>query len=190
MSDLITLAPETAWYVARSTGLVAWALVTISVVVGLLQSTKAMGRRPGPAWLRELHAHAGALALSLTAVHVVALLLDTYVDFDLLDVLVPFASGWEPAAVAWGVVGFYLLLAVEGTALARKRLPRGLWLKVHRLAAVTYVLSTAHLLTAGTDASSPALLAAVMVSITAVGGLLLTRIALAGGRRSRVHPAP
>jgi methionine sulfoxide reductase heme-binding subunit len=66
-----------------------------------------------------------------TGVHVAALLVDSYVGFSVVDVTVPFAFHWHPVAVAWGIVGAYLLLAVELTSLVRHRLPRGLWRRVH-----------------------------------------------------------
>src|SRR5436305_8595524 len=121
------------WYLARSAGMVAWALLTASVVWGLLISTKAhaFGKRPRPNWTLDLHRYLGGLAAIFTGIHVVAILLDTYVHFDIASVLVPFASTFRPAAVAWGVVGLWLLLAVELTSLARRQLPKKLWRAVH-----------------------------------------------------------
>jgi predicted lysophospholipase L1 biosynthesis ABC-type transport system permease subunit len=79
------------------------------------------------------------------------MLLDTYVHFGLVDVLVPFASKWHPIAVAWGVVGMYLLVAVEVTSLLRSRLPKQLWRRVHYASFPLFVTATVHGLTAGTD---------------------------------------
>src|SRR4051812_49655582 len=117
------------WYIARSAGLIAWSLLTASVLWGVAMSTKAraFGKRPRPNWMLDLHRYLGGLAAIFTAVHVVAILADTYVHFDLGSVLVPFASHWRPAAVAWGVTGLYLLVAVELTSLARRQLPKKLW---------------------------------------------------------------
>jgi predicted ferric reductase len=179
LTEQAAAAGAIAWHVARSAGIIAWALLTLSVVVGLAQSTRAVRGRPGPAWLRAFHANAGGLALVLVAVHVAGLLLDRTVEFDLVDVLVPFASGWRPAAVAWGVLAMHLLIAVGATAWLRARLPRGMWLKVHRGAAIAYALATAHLLTAGTDAGSGGLAAAAGLSVVVVGGLGLARAWLA-----------
>ena len=43
----------------------------------------------------------------------------------------PFASSYKPAAVALGVVAMYLLLAIELTSLAMRKLPRRTWHAVH-----------------------------------------------------------
>ena len=45
--------------------------------------------------------------------------------FSLVNVLVPLTGDWHPLAVAWGIAGMYLLLAVELTSLARPGFPGG-----------------------------------------------------------------
>src|SRR5262245_43021103 len=102
---------KVTWYVARSSGFVAWALLLTTIVWGLLLATRILGRRPTPAWLLSLHRYLGALALAFLGVHVGAILLDSYVHFSIVDVLVPFTSSWHPVAVAWGIVAMYLLVA-------------------------------------------------------------------------------
>ena len=85
-------------------------------------------------------------------------MLDSWVDIGLRQMLVPFTSSWNPVAVSWGVVGLYLLAAVEVTSLLRSRLPKRWWKGVHLSSYGLYVVATVHFLTAGTDASSPVLL--------------------------------
>lgn len=139
------------WYAARAAGLVSWALLTASVAWGLALSTRALGRRPRPAWLLDLHRALGGLAVVFTGVHVVAIMLDSSVHFGLSEVLVPFSSAWHPVAVAWGIAAFYLLAAVELTSLARRRLPNRLWRRVHYASFPLFVFATVHGLSSGTD---------------------------------------
>ncbi len=147
------MSSQLTWYVARAAGLVAWTLVLTSVLWGLVLATRLLGRRqPGPAWLLSMHRHLGALALVFTGVHVGAILLDSFVHFGFVDALVPLASQWHPVGVAWGIVGMYLLVAVEVTSLARRRLAPSVWRRVHLLSYGLFVVSTVHLLAAGTDA--------------------------------------
>lgn len=177
---------QLAWYVARSTGLVGWALLTASVLWGLTISTKTKiaGRRPRPNWMLDMHRYLGALATIFVGVHVLALIADSYVQFDLVSVLVPFASAWKPTAVAWGVVGMYLLLAVELTSLARVHLPRKVWRMVHFASLPLFVVATLHGLTAGTDGGSTAFVLAATVAVLAVGALTFRRV------RDAMDPAP
>ena len=143
------------WYVARSGGIVAWALLAASVLWGLALSTKALGKRPRPSWLLDLHRFLGGLALVFTGIHVGALVLDSYVSFGLVQLLVPFTSSYRPGAVAWGVVGLYLLLAVEVTSLLRPRIPKHIWRRVHLASFGLFAVSTLHGLQAGTDGGEP-----------------------------------
>ena len=157
------------WYVARSSGLVAWALILATIVWGLLLATKVLGRRPTPAWLLSLHRYLGALAVVFVGVHVGAILIDTYTDFGITDVLVPFTGSWHPAAVAWGIVGMYLLAAIEITSLLRHRMSRRAWHAVHLLSYFLFATTTVHMLTAGTDVKAlVASTAAVLLGVAAV----------------------
>jgi DMSO/TMAO reductase YedYZ heme-binding membrane subunit len=159
------------WYVARSSGIVAWVLVLATIAWGLLLATKVLGRRPTPAWLLSLHRYLGTLTVAFVVVHVGAILLDTYTDFGITDVLVPFTGSWHPAAVAWGIVGMYLLAAIEITSLLRHRLSKGAWHAVHLLSYFLFATTTVHMLTAGTDVRAlVASTAAVMLGVAAVFG--------------------
>ena len=155
-----------------------------SVVWGLALSTRVLGGRPRPAWLFDLHRFLGGLALGFVGVHVLAVLADSYVHFSLLNVLVPLTGDWHPLAVAWGIVGLYLLLAVELTSLARTRLPRGLWRRVHYASLVVFAATTVHGLTAGTDAQAPALRLAYLAVSALVAALTASRLLASPGRRA------
>ena len=142
------------WYVARSAGLVGWALILLTIVWGLLLATRVLGRRPAPAWLLSLHRYLGGLATVFVGVHVAGILLDSYVHFSLVNVLLPFTGTWHPLAVAWGIVAMYLLVAIEVTSLLRRRLSNRTWHAIHLLSYFLFAASTVHMVTAGTDAKA------------------------------------
>ena len=168
------------WAVARSAGLVGWALSAASVLWGLALSGKAV-RRPSPGWVLDLHRFLGGASVIFTVVHVAGVLVDDYIDFRLVHVLVPFSAPWRPAAVAWGVVGLYLLAAVQITSLLRRRIPMRVWRRVHFASFAVYVTSTLHPVFAGTDASSPPV--ALLVAASLVGVVFLGTYRLLGPRR-------
>jgi DMSO/TMAO reductase YedYZ heme-binding membrane subunit len=155
------------WYVARSSGLVAWALIVATMAWGLLLATKLLGRRVAPAWLLSLHRYLGALTVVFVAVHVGAILADTYTDFGPVDVLVPFTASWHPVAVAWGIIGMYLLVAIEVTSLLRQRLSKRTWHAVHLLSYLLFATTSVHMITAGTDVK--ALLASTAAALVIIG---------------------
>jgi DMSO/TMAO reductase YedYZ heme-binding membrane subunit len=165
-----------AWDVARAGGLVAWGLATASVVWGLALSTRLARRRPWPAWLLDLHRFLGALAVIFTGVHVGAILVDSYTNFGLADVLVPFSASWHPAAVAWGIVAFYLMLAVELTSLARGRIGRRWWRRIHFGSFALFAFATVHAVMAGTDMTTELVLSAIVLCSLPVAALTAIRV--------------
>lgn len=175
------------WYIARSAGMVSWVMLTASVTWGILLSTRFLQNRHRPAWLTDLHRFLGAAAVAFTLIHVVALLLDDYVDFGIIDVLVPFASEWRPAAVAWGIVGFWVLLAVEGTSLLMRRLSRKAWRAVHVSSFALFWVASFHAAAAGTDVAA-AWYQGIAVFLTVVTVFMTTYRILVGSRRGRRHP--
>lgn len=176
-----------AWDVARAGGLVAWGLATASVVWGLALSTRLARRRPWPAWLLDMHRLLGALAVVFTVVHVGAVLLDSYTNFGIADVLVPFAASWHPTAVAWGIVAFYLLVAVEATSLARARIGKRWWRRAHYGSFALFAFATVHAVAAGTDTKTDLVLAAIVMASLPVAALTAIRL---GGPAPTPRPAP
>jgi DMSO/TMAO reductase YedYZ heme-binding membrane subunit len=163
------MSTQTWWFVSRASGIVAWSLAAASVLWGMALSTRALGKQPRAPWLLDLHRFLGALTVVFVGVHLLGLFLDQYAHFGLADLFVPFASTWKPQPVAWGIVAFYLLVAVEITSLLMKRLPKKLWHAIHLLSYVLYVTATVHLFLAGTDAGNLWLRSAAFVSM---GGIL------------------
>ena len=164
------------WYVARSGGIVAWALLAASVLWGLALSTKVLRGRPRPNWILDLHRFLGGLALLFTGIHVVSLILDSYVHFGLVEVLVPFTGSWHPVAVAWGVISLYLLVAVELTSLARKKISKRAWRLTHFLSFPLFLFTTVHALSAGTDRSTLLLRWSVIAVSTLITALTFVRL--------------
>jgi predicted ferric reductase len=164
------------WFVARSGGIVAWALVTMSVCRGLMLSTKAAAKAAQPKQLLELHRFLGGLSVTFTGVHLVGLVADGSVHFGWLEILVPWTSEWRPTAVAWGVVGFYVLIAVEVTSLFMKRIPKPVWRHVHRMSLALYVFATVHGLQAVTDIENQWYQMLMLASINVVAFLTVLMI--------------
>src|SRR3954468_10090994 len=143
---------HTWWYAARATGYVGWALLTVSVISGLMLSGRMTTGRPTRAWTLDLHRFLAGAAVVFTGLHIVGLVADSYSHFGVTEILVPFASTWKPGAIALGVITMYLLAAIMVTSLLIRRIPRRLWRAVHLSSFVAFWLGTFHLLRAGSDA--------------------------------------
>lgn len=188
---LAAVNPQLGWYAARSSGLVAWALVTASILWGLALSTRLIQRRGIPAWLLDLHRFLGTLSLVFVGVHLVALWADSYLVFAWRELFVPMASTWRPGAVAWGIAGTYLLLAVEITSWLMRRLPRKVWHTVHLSSFLLFISASIHGFQSGADRD------ALLVQWLALSGgtlllflVLFRLLAPRRSQRSARRPAP
>jgi methionine sulfoxide reductase heme-binding subunit len=179
--------PQFWWYVARASGIVAWLMLTASVIWGVILSTKAFPEHRRPAWLLDLHRWLGGLTVCFVAVHLGALVADNYTHFDLSDLAIPFASDWKPGAVALGVIAAWLLAAVELTSLAIKRLPKRVWRSIHLTSYAVFWLTSIHAALAGTDRANSLYQLTAAASIIAVAWALTYRLT---ARRTRNGPRP
>jgi sulfoxide reductase heme-binding subunit YedZ len=153
---IAALDSRTWWWVTRAAGIVAWVVVAAAVVWGLLASTKMIRRRGAPAWILDLHRYLGTLTIVFVVIHVAAIWLDSFVNFDTKQLFVPFTASWRPHAVAWGIFSTYLLVAIQTTSWAMRKLPRKLWHRVHLLSIPMLAMATVHGFLAGTDRANRA----------------------------------
>lgn len=143
------------WLVGRATGITAYLLLTLQVVLGLVlshptnQSVWKLSKRFFP-W----HENAWVFVLAFLAAHVVSLVADPYAGVGIGGALIPGLSSYRSPAIALGTLALYALLATGLTARYTRLLPAGLWLSLHRLALVVFGLSWMHGLLAGTDAGA------------------------------------
>ncbi len=172
--------PKVTWYAARASGMVAWALVTAAIVVGLALSTRLVRKRGANAWLLDLHRFLGTLSLLFVGVHLLALWADDYVYFGPRELFVPMASTYRPGAVAWGIAALYLMVAIQLTSWAMHKMPRRLWHAVHLGSFALFATATVHGFTAGADRANlavqwSALTAGLLVVFLVAFRLLATR---------------
>jgi predicted ferric reductase len=152
----VTLGATTStWYVVRAGGLVAFALLTLATVLGLLLS----GRARMPSWPRfaveDVHRFVGLATAVFVGIHGVGLLLDDYLPFSLTQLVVPGTAPYRPLATALGVIALELLVALALTNRFRDRLSYGFWRRAHYANFAVWALALLHGVTAGTDSREP-----------------------------------
>ncbi|MGL4340556.1 MAG: 2Fe-2S iron-sulfur cluster-binding protein [Rhodoglobus sp.] len=146
--------PHIWWYVTRASAMIAWVLMTLSVVWGILLSTRILRRVDNAGWLQDLHRFLGGLSIIMVLLHMQSLILDGWLKLTLVEVFVPFATDYRPFAVSLGILSFYLLIAVQGSSLIMHRLPRQFWKGLHYSSYLIVVLVAFHAGLAGTDVGS------------------------------------
>ena len=164
--------PQVWWYLTRASAMVAWVLLTLTVVWGILLKTRILRGADNPEWLTVTHRYISGLAMAMIATHMGTLLLDEYIEFGWVDILVPFAATFEPLPVALGIIAFWLIILVQGTALGSRWLPESVWKGVHLSSYLAIVLVGLHSGLVGTDVGTP--------WYTAVSLILITTATLAG----------
>jgi sulfoxide reductase heme-binding subunit YedZ len=174
------------WYAARAAGVVAYALLTSGVLLGVLLA----GRARLPRWpafaVTDVHRFVSILTGVFIAIHVYALLLDRYAHVSVATLVVPGASSYRPFWLALGTIALELLLAVALSNLLRKRLGHVRWRRVHYLTFGVWIAATAHGIGAGTDASAGWLRALYLVSIGSVALAVTWRTGRAAATPARV----
>jgi sulfoxide reductase heme-binding subunit YedZ len=173
------ISGSTWWYLSRASGFVSLTLFTTVMALGLLTA----GRVATPRWPRfvieGLHRNLSLAAVAFVFVHALTLLADEYVQIGVLDVFVPFISGYLPFWLGLGALAFDVLLTLVITSLLRVRMSHRAWRLVHWLAYAGWPVALAHMIGIGTDRVW--VLAAVSLSLLVVLGCGAYR--LAGWRR-------
>jgi predicted ferric reductase len=94
------------------------------------------------------------LVLAFAGFHAVALLVDRFVGFTPLEVLVPFVSDFRPLGVGLGILTLYLFLVIYLSFSVRRQIGFRIWRSLHYGGFVTFTLATYHSILAGTDSNS------------------------------------
>jgi methionine sulfoxide reductase heme-binding subunit len=174
----------TLWIIARSAGLVAYGLLTATVLFGLLVASRAV-RSWRPAALVDVHRTLSLLALGAVAVHGLTLLADHTVPIGLGALVVPGLAGYRTPWTGAGVATAELMLVVHLSFRLRRRFGARVWRRLHWATYAIFAGATVHGLMTGTDSGRPA---AIVLYATAVGAVVALT-ALRAGRRRRVAAA-
>jgi len=140
------------WLAARATGIVTFLLLTFQICVGLVlshptnKSTWKLSKRIFP-W----HETLWVFVIAFLGVHIVSLILDPYAGVGIAGSFIPGLSSYRTSPVALGTLALYAFLLTAITARYTKLLPAGVWLTIHRLSLIVFVLAWLHGILAGTD---------------------------------------
>ena len=175
----------TFWLLARSSGLGAYAVLTLSVLAGLVLKS-----RPFPSLkasrVTEIHRTLALSGLSLLALHGASLVLDSTVKVTPAALFVPGLVTYRPSAVAAGVLAGWLFVAVTGSFWLRKRIGHRAWRRLHWLTFALFALATVHGLASGTDAAQPWAHALYLGAVGSVAAATAWRALVPPARRAAI----
>ncbi len=179
--------PTPLWYATRASGYTALVLLSVSVVLGVLTSSRE-SRREWPRFvIQSLHRNLSLLVGVFLIIHILTSIIDPFAKLTFLDAIVPFTASYRPLWLGLGVVAFELLMAITVTSLVRHRLGWRSWRAVHLLAYACWPVALIHGVATGTDTKSPWALLLVAACVAAVVAALVWRLARAGSRSAALR---
>ncbi len=173
------------WYANRGTGVVLLVVFSVTVLLGVLATDRAVS----PWWPRfvtqGLHRTLAGLSVLLLAAHALTAVVDEFVDIRWWQVFVPFGATYEPVWMALAAVALDLTAVVVATSLARTRLPHRAWFLVHLTTYLAWVAGVVHGVGIGTDRATPWLAATTVACVVGVVVAALARFAVVLRARTR-----
>ncbi len=153
-SSLLGSSPTAFWYLSRGSAFVSFGLLWLSMALGLMISNKMARLWPGGPVAFDIHQYTSLLGLGFAIFHALILLGDQYIGYNLLQVLVPFAStSYMPLWVGLGQLGVYVWIVVAFSFYVRKQIGHKTWRTVHFLSFASFVMAMLHGIMSGSDAA-------------------------------------
>lgn len=182
-ASLLGEEPKAFWYLARASGVVAYLLLWLAMVAGLLVSNKLARLWNGGPQTVDLHQYVTWLAIAFSVFHALILVGDRYIRATVPQVLTPFAyAEYNPFWVGVGQLMFYAALIIAVSYYFRKRMGYRVWRALHYASFVLYLGLTLHGIFAGTDTTVPLML--VIYIATGVSICLLTIVRIVEALRA------
>jgi sulfoxide reductase heme-binding subunit YedZ len=183
---LIEKADPLSWYIARASGVTAFLLLTIVVLMGLVQTSKSLLKFRFMTFMTALETHRAFAWLGGIAVviHFSSLFFDKIFHLKFMETIIPFqlsrpfksAMGFDfNIPVALGIIAVYFIILLVLTSELRKKVfPVKVWRFIHYISFITYLLFLVHAILSGTDTKEW-----WMITIYATSSALVTFMFLA-----------
>jgi predicted ferric reductase len=178
--SLLGPEPKAYWYLARSSAWVAYLLLWLAMVLGLLISTKAARLWPGGPAAYDVHQFASLLGIAIALFHGLILTGDRYIGFSAVQVFIPFSNpAYRPFWVGIGQIGFYILAIVGLSVYVRRAITPRVWRLIHYLSFLSFLFVLIHGIASGTDSAQSWAVATYWITGGSVLFLTMYRLARA-----------
>lgn len=183
-----------SWYIVRGSGFSLYLLSWFIMVSGLGTTTKVAVNTGNRGLAMSVHAFAFHLWYGVLLLHILSVAIDPAVNFNLVNLIVPFTSGWREPWTGFGIFAAELGLLVGASGAIRRLLGYRAWKALHWLSLPMFALGLFHGLFAGTDGSTTWAFALYLITTAWVIFLtifrLLGRNTRASRRGDRMPPEP
>ncbi|HRF28708.1 MAG TPA: ferric reductase-like transmembrane domain-containing protein [Candidatus Saccharibacteria bacterium] len=156
-----SIISQLPWLIARVSGLVALGLMLLLGIGGIGHITGLTYKfiEPVKAWI--IHKWLGIMLAVMVCIHIAILLIDSYLPFSLVDILVPFHKIYANVAISGSMFAFlaipsaiiavYLTAWILISSLTQLKRNKVIWSVSHKLSYAVIVLVLLHVLYAGTE---------------------------------------
>jgi len=168
------------WFIARITGLTAFAVLSLSVLSGEALRTSVLDFLAKNRAIRKLHDFTTPLWLPLVFAHIIALIFDKTARIQPVNAVVPFTTDYGQLPIGLGTIAFDIIMIVTITSWLRSRMNNTLWMWIHRTSYIGFVAIFFHAALSGTDFDAP--LVSALAWSTAAGLAILGISRIVRGR--------
>ncbi len=155
VSSLLGPEPKAFWYLSRAAAITAYGLLWVSMATGVAITNKMAAVWPGGPTARDLHQFTSLLGLGFALFHGVILIGDAYINFNLVQVLLPFSSpSYRPFWVGVGQTTLYLWAIVAFSFYLPRQIKQRVWRKLHFVSFAVFAAALLHGITSGTDSGT------------------------------------
>ena len=169
-------SPSWFWFATRGLGTATLIVLTGTVVLGIVTSTRWIGESTPAFVAADMHRNLSLLGMCLLAAHIITTVLDPYAHISVRDVIIPIGAAYRPVWLGLGVAAMWVLIGVVATSLLRDRIGPRPWRLIHWAAYASWPLAVIHGLGTGSDAQAPWLIAVVTSCVVAVVFALVFRL--------------
>ena len=167
---------QSGWYISRSTGMIAYLLSWLATVAGLMITGRQAQQWPGVVQANDIHRQASLASLVMMAIHVVALMTDTYIHYTWWTLFVPsLQSPYAPIAVGIGQIALPIAIVIIATAEWRQIVGKA-WRWIHVGAFFVYFGGALHGIFSGSDTRVSLISLLYVITISSVIFLTVYRV--------------
>ena len=150
-SGIVIKQENIPWFISRASAIAAYLLMYLIIVWGAGMTTSWLYRIFDPTAAWAIHKFLGIAMTVLVFIHGGSLLFDKFIKFGLWDVLIPFGSRFKPLYVGFGIIGFYVILAIMISSMFFKNKSERVWHFIHYSSYPLFVAILIHGIFTGTD---------------------------------------
>jgi len=165
-----------AWYIVRSSGIMALLFLYLTLLLGLAIKTPLVRDIIRPIYSLGAHCWLSSQVLFFALIHALALLFDKYLALNLGDIFIPFYSNFHTTLMTLGILSLYLIVIIVGTSHLKHLIAWKFWRGTHYLYIVLYPAILIHSFYLGTDLKSPILRTIFLIFGGALGVLLIIKL--------------